>query len=339
MKKWRSIGEAISGDIYAKNITSDEWNFVVGKGAILFEKLSKMTVVKLGDMADIFVGLQTSADDVFIMDLIEETSDTLRLRSKSLDTEWLFEKNLLFPIVSGTDVNRYATLPFRQYILFPYKVNDNSATLIDFKTIAENYPRTAAYLKESKKRLEEREHGKVKGPNWYGYIYRKNMTKQSIEKLCVPRLVEKLYAAYDMDGSHYLDNVDVGGITLKNEYHDQGLKYLLALLNSKLLRWYFPFVSAPFRGGWLSANRQFLSKLPIYLIDFFSPVEKTLHNKLVELVDQMLDLNKNLSEVIMADEREALEHKIKATDKQIDRLVYDLYDLTKEEIEIVEGNN
>ena len=41
----------------------------------------------------------------------------------------------------------------------------------------------------------------------------------------------------------------------------------------------------------------------------------------------------------MADEREAIELEIAAIDKKIDLLVYDLYDLTEEEIKIVEGNN
>ena len=37
-------------------------------------------------------------------------------------------------------------------------------------------------------------------------------------------------------------------------------------------------------------------------------------------------------------ERTVIGHQIEATDKQIDRLVYELYGLTEEEIAIVEGN-
>ena len=80
--------------------------------------------------------------------------------------------------------------------------------------------------------------------------------------------MEQLHAAYDHDGSHFLDNVDVGGVTLKAAYADHGLEYLLALLNCRLMRWYFPRISAPFRGGWRSANKQFLSLLPVRVIDF-----------------------------------------------------------------------
>lgn len=325
------------GVIPSSNIGRAEWNFIIGKDAALFERLSAMPV-KLGDMADIFVGLQTSADDVFIMDLIEETDDYLRLKSESLNSVRIFEKELFFPLLSGTDVNRYRQLPERQYILFPYNIDDASVNLIDFGVISNLYPKTAAYLLKNKKRLSGRERGKAKGLRWYGYIYLKNMARQSVEKLCVPRLVDRLYAAYDESGSHFLDNVDVGGITLKPAYQKQGLIYLLGLLNSKLLRWYFPYVSAPFRGGWLSANRQFLSRLPIRTINFNDPKDKARHAQMLKLVEQMLDLHKRLAAAKSLRDINLFSREIDATDDQIDRLVYALYDLTEEEIRIVESS-
>ncbi len=77
------------------NISDREWNFVVGKDAKIFEKLYSLDS-KLGDIADIFVGLQTSADKVFILDLIEEKSDCLKLKSKALNEEWEFEKRVFY---------------------------------------------------------------------------------------------------------------------------------------------------------------------------------------------------------------------------------------------------
>jgi hypothetical protein len=332
---WSIRKQAKKGTIPANSISSGVWNFVVGKDAALFDKLSALPM-KLGNLADIFVGLQTSADDVFIMDFIEETRMTIKLRSKALNKEWTFEKDLLYPLVSGSDVNRYCTLPERQYILFPYKVYDQSINLIDFEIISKHYPKTASYFLKNNDRLIGREKGKAKGSRWYGYLYLKNLARQSIEKLCVPRLINKLYATYDAEGYHFLDNVDVGGITLKPEYQSLRLTYLLGLLNSKLLCWYFPFVSAPFRGRWLSANRQFLSQLPIYIIDSSNQKDKFYHDKIISLVNRMLSLHKQLSKAKTPHDREVLQRQIDATDRQIDQLVYELYGLTEEEIRIVE---
>jgi len=325
------------GMIPAQRFSAAEWSFNIGKNAALCERLRNMPV-KLGDAADIFVGLQTSADDVFILDLVKEKRQTLRMRSKFLGADCTLEKGLLFPLVSGTDVRRYGELPHRQYIIFPYQVTDKRVTLVNFDVIRQKYPKTAAYLFKSKKRLEQRENGKMKGSLWYGYIYLKNMTRQSLQKLCVPRLVDRLHAAWDVDGGHYLDNVDVGGVTLKPEYHDQGLLYLLALLNSHLLAWYFPFVSAPFRGGWLSANRQFLSQLPFRPINFSDPSEKQRHEEIVAKVEAMLEAKKEFAKAKTDKDKTYYENKCASLDNQIDRLVYDLYGLTEEEIRIVEGS-
>jgi type I restriction-modification system DNA methylase subunit len=336
--EWRHDGQAKKGKISLTDVSSEEWNFVVDKEADLFNKLRKMKL-KLGDVCDIFVGLQTSADDVFIMDLIEEKEKTLKLKSKALNIEWICEKGLLFPLISGTDVNRYCELRERQYIIFPYSIESKHVELIDWDILSKNYPKLSTYLMENKQILENREKGKVKGPRWYGYIYLKNMSRQSIKKICVPRLVEKLYATLDVSGNHFLDNVDVGGITLKSIYQEQGLFYILALLNSRVLQWYFPFVSAPFRGGWWSANRQFLSKLPIRTIDFSNTNDKTHHDKIVKLVEQMLDLNERLNRAKADVERMIFQRQIDAIDKQIDQLVYELYGLTDKEIKLVEESS
>jgi hypothetical protein len=230
-------------------------------------------------------------------------------------------------------------LPERQYVLFPYQIDQVSIELIDFVRLTRDFPQTAAYFLKNKKRLEEREKGKMKGPRWYGYIYLKNMRRQSIRKLCVPRLVDRLYATYDLEGNHFLDNVDVGGITLKPDYVPQGLDYLLGLLNSSVLRWYFPSVSAPFRGGWLSANRQFLSQLPIRPIDFADATDVARHDRMVALVEAMLDLHRKLAAAVTGQEKTVHQRQIIATDRLIDRLVYELYGLTAEEIGIVESTS
>ena len=334
---WRHSGECISGEILNVDVSSKEWNFVVGKEAEIFRLLNNLPV-KLGDFANIFVGLQTSADKIFILDKVDENENYLKLKSVILGEEITLEKELLHPLVSGTDVVRYTKLPYRQYILFPYFLSEGKVSLIEFNTIKERYPKIAEYLLKNKQILENREKGKMRGENWYGYIYLKNMAKQNTIKICVPRLVEKLHAAYDSEGNHYLDNVDVGGIHLKSDYLEYNFQYLLGLLNSKLLQWYFPKISAPFRGGWFSANRQFLSQLPIRTIDFSNPEDIIKHDKIVSLVEQMLELHRKVGNAKLSSEKEMIQRRIDATDSEIDRLVYGLYGLTDEEIKIVEAN-
>ena len=58
---------------------------------------------------------------------------------------------------------------------------------------------------------------------------------------------------------------------------------------------------------------------------------------MVALVEAMLDLHRKLAAAVTDQEKTVHQRQIVATDRQIDRLVYELYGLTEEEIGIVEG--
>jgi len=57
------------------------------------------------------------------------------------------------------------------------------------------------------------------------------------------------------------------------------------------------------------------------------------------LLETMLKLHKDLPKAKTPHEQESLQRQIAATDRQIDRLVYELYGLTEEGIGIVEGES
>ena len=317
------------GEVPAARVTTAEWNFTIGPGAKIVERLAH-EFPALGLVADIFVGLQTSADDVFIMDAASESSKTIKLRSKSLDRDWVFEKALMHPLVSGRDISGFAPLPERQFILFPYEVLEEQATLIPFADLEVRFPKTAEYLQENKTRLAGRERGKFKGQEWHRFGRSQNLGIQSRHKVCVPRLVDELCAAYDGEGTHFLDNVDVGGLTFKREFEDHNLRYLVALLNSRVLRWFFPHISAPFRGGWYSANRQFLSQVPFRPIDFARPDEKATHDLIVRLVDHTMALKRQFTVAKSPHDKDALERQIYVAARQLDDIVDGLYGVSGE---------
>jgi len=78
-----------------------------------------------------------------------------------------------------------------------------------------------------------------------------------------------------------------------------------------------------------------LFKLPIRPINFSDPADKARHDKLVSLVERMLELHKRSPR--LPQEQEMVKREIESTDGRIDRLVYELYGLSEEEIRIVES--
>jgi hypothetical protein len=95
-------------------------------------------------------------------------------------------------------------------------------------------------------------------------------------------------------------------------------------------------ISTPFRGGYIALNRQYIERLPIRTIDFSDPEDVALHDQMVGLVERMLSLHERLAGARIERERMVIGSQISATDRQIDRLVYELYGLTDEEMDVVE---
>ena len=67
--------------------------------------------------------------------------------------------------------------------------------------------------------------------------------------------------------------------------------------------------------------------------------DKEIHDKLVNLVDNMIEINKKLNSEKNPDVVTMLRRKVEAIDDSIDRLVYGLYQLTEDEIGIIEGKD
>jgi hypothetical protein len=109
-------------------------------------------------------------------------------------------------------------------------------------------------------------------------------------------------------------------------------RYLLGLLNARLFQWRFKMTSSNNNVG---TNE--LEAMPFRTIDFGNPTDVKRHDFMVSLVQQMLDLHQQRDAVRTDHDRKHLQRLIDATDRQIDLLVYELYDLTEDEIAIVEG--
>ena len=115
-------------------------------------------------------------------------------------------------------------------------------------------------------------------------------------------------------------------------------QYVLGILNSRAMAFYF-------RAKYNRQDKTFpeiriyeLRSLPIRPIDFDNPDDVAKHDRMVTLVDSMLDLHRRRADEKNPDTLRQLDAQITATDSQIDTLVYELYDLTEEEIALVEAS-
>lgn len=242
----------------------DPWVLASGAERAVLNELSRGSQ-PLGEIAAaIFTGLQTGADPIYILEDRGRRGGNRLVYSKASDEMIEVEPDLLHPLASGGDVEPYAFKPLRSLLLFPYR-RDHRGEMrpLDEAGLA-GLPLTLAYLRSHEQALRGRERGKMDHDGWLGYTYPKSLGKHDSPKLGVPRLCERLRASLDPDGRVYVDNVDVNGILMDDPAQ---LWPLVVLLNSRAIDFVFRRLSVPFRGAFLSANKQFIAPLPIRVPD------------------------------------------------------------------------
>jgi adenine-specific DNA-methyltransferase len=214
---WHNTGNSTKGTIPAESVSGSEWNFTVGEGSILFEKLNNMPV-KFGDVANIFVGLQTSADTVFLFKDVEKTNSAMiKVYSKELGRHIELEANLLKPVVRSGNIGRYWAEE-TALVLFPYYTVSGKSQLIPEAQLMRDYPKVWDYLVANKNLLSGREHGKFQATGWY-QLYPKNLDLWEQQKILIPYMITRLSAFYDTSNLYFV-NVTTGGfgVTVNEQY-------------------------------------------------------------------------------------------------------------------------
>ena len=142
------------------------------------------------------------------------------------------------------------------------------------------------------------------------------------EKLVTQRISggkHPIIVAYDI--SKYKTFASVNNIVLKEEYKHL-YKYFLALLNSNVLNWYYANNFSNNSTLTVNISKTFIEQLPISIA---TPAKQ---QPIITLVDYILTAKKQNPQTDTS-----------IQEREIDKLVYALYNLTDEDIKIVEGNS
>jgi type I restriction-modification system DNA methylase subunit len=286
----------------------------------------------------IYQGLKTSADKIYLVKVLKEHGKNVSIQN-GLGEESIIEKDLLRQVVKGEDVHRYFTDKSQNlYILYPYTLeNGGKANIISAAILEKKYPKAWKYLNEHKKILGARDNGIWNSrKDWYAYARSQNISAFVGEKFLIPYMTTRLRVNLDKDENLFFVNITTGGYGFRLRVKENP-EYVMALLNSKFLNYSIQQMTNKFRGGYFAVNKQGIERLPYRPIDFSNLVEKSQHDKIVILVEQIQELHKRLAKAKTPQEKEGLARQIQDADSSIDSLVYELYGLNEEEIKIVEN--
>ena len=306
------IDEAISDSTYEmapQALEQPVWNFGrPGVDSLLSRLQSNHPSLNGYCNGQICMGVKSGLTQAFIID--ERTRAAILRRNRKAE-------EIIKPLLNGRDIRRYHINFQGQFLIYTYHgVN------------IERYPGIEQYLRPFRERLQKR----ATQQEWYELQQPQlNFAKYMDEpKIIFPDIAVSPRFALDETGfygtntTYFIPRRDL---------------YLLGVLNSRFGYFYFKTTCAGLEGKtetYLRFFGQYLEGFPVRSIDSSNPADKARHDKMVSLVERMLNLHKQLAAAKNPNDKTNLQREIEATDRQIDQLVYELYGLTEEEIKIVE---
>jgi type I restriction-modification system DNA methylase subunit len=305
----------------AERLGEVPWSFADEQTASLLDKLTLNSTRLLDLPAELSRGVSTGDDDVFLV------------QADGCDLE---EGILRVPVFS-TDFNRYSFEPTRKWkVIFPYTLIEGSYYSYTERELEENFPKAYEYLQRHRARLERRKQFK----EWYGYSAPRGLKQHDRAQILVPVLANGgIFALAPEHLKGRLCMMASGGFSLAmSESSKLSPKYVLALLNSRLLFWKLKHLSNVFRGGWITCTKQYFGELPIRTIDFATRSERSAHDKIVSLVDQTSQAKERLASSHSDRDKNLYSRKCADLDEQIDAIVFELYGLDEDEIRLVESS-
>lgn len=336
LSDWRYLREGREEYLAASKATSADWNFAVGSDALLYDTLSSFPETLAHIAQRIGQGIRTSANDVFVLDVRGMHNGLCVADSTFLNAEVQMEPDLLLHFLQGRAIKAYHILPSDKHVLVPYRLAGNRMRLIEEDQLRSSYPATYDYLRACRARLEQREDGKMKRVDWYGYVYPKNLEVMRSPKIIAPDIADRAAFAYDALGNFAFTSGY--GITLRPDVQESPW-YVLAVLNSRLLTLYLKHVSTPLRGGYFRYFTQFLGQLPIRRIDFSDSVDVSRHDRLAAGAERLTHLHQQTQTVRSGHESDLLTRQIRAETDAMDQLVVELYQLSDADARMLTSSN
>lgn len=322
---------------YSTNaFSADPWVLSHSETDVVLAKIIQPQT--LGDVFEnILVGVQSGIDSVHLVKFVSKSDDGhVTVYSDKEATEIEIESGLLKPLLMGEDVHRYdGELQAKYYCVYPYKLTDGKTKVLEEKELKKSFPLGYAYLNRHRQFLKEiRVRQKTNSTYWYACHRSRDINVFEQQRIITPEI--SLGCNMTISPASLYHNTKVYSLLPKPE-RQENLHYWLGILNSKLKWFFIKSTGYVLRGGYYTFKTEYMKPFPIRTIDFSNTDEKTYHNQMVQLVEQMLTLKKQLPQANTDHDKNMIQRRITATDRQIDKLVYELYGLTEDEIRIVEN--
>lgn len=304
-------GEEIdSASFESSTLSEDTWMLTTDLEFLSLLQQLKEKAVPLTDHAEIFNGIQTSAERPipvywFAGDSIRSESKTtyiIELEGKN----YHIEKAILKPYFKPTKkaekgLNSYSPITTDKYIIFPY---DTSGKLFPIDIMQNKFPGAYAYLEAHYARLVPKcvsSSGKRDVPNatadtWYQYGRTQALTAFiNTPKLIVGVLSQEPMYAFDDKDMLIASGGTAGYCAVKHkDGSPYALEYIQAWLANSYTERFIRIAGSDFEGGFIARGTFVLSRLPFVELDFTSKVQKQIYEDVVKAIREIYTINTKL---------------------------------------------
>lgn len=308
LKNWkiRKINDEHFDSVTFDELEKNDWILVPSNLKPVFNAINKQseTLGKLIGSDNIYNGIQTSANNIYIHSKIREDEEYIYFFKDDID--WKVEKILTRPYYktsSGDDnLNTYRPFSPNTFVIYPYLKTEEEIQFVEIDTLRINYPNLFAFLNHYKSELDNSTRDIKPTPEteneWYRFGRHQSLDKCDVPaKIIVGVLAQGNKYAIDYYGTLISSGGTAGYcmVTLPEDF-DYSIYYIQALLNSKYLEWFSALIGEVFRGGYIARGTKVLKKLPIRIIDFENEKEKIMHNEIASIQKCLIGIQGEIDE-------------------------------------------
>lgn len=344
----RGVREGITS-YAAAEVGKAPWVFVSPQAKSIFERVRGQKVRPLKHFAKIFVGLQTSKDDIYIhpigdsaavYDVATREFTGERLPVTTQRGSWELETSILVPCIKDAEVSAFERVYPNAAMIFPYR--PGTRTPYTEGELRERFPNTWAYLSAHRTDLEARNVSGGEAAAWYRF----GRSQSLLEFDDRPKLVWKTLAteapyAYDDLNTRFTGggNGPYYGLSLKAGT-PISIFFLLAILFHPVIEAMVRSRASVFRGSYYSHGKQFLEDIPVHDVDLDDPAERAAHDRVASTARRLVDVTDRLRRGgLTPSSRGVLASQQDRFKRTLVGLVSGLYGLSPEDVSAVVSGN
>ena len=265
---------------------------------VILSKLKHSSVL-LGDIADVKNGIQTSANDVFLINSYGPGGNAGLVKFERDGRTWEIEEGITRPYINNsTQVISYQPITADALMIFPYQLGVSGTPVpISPAELACNYPLAWAYLQHFKTRLENRNVHPAPQPGVF-YAYGRHQALETV--FLSPKIVYSVNQkgdkyGIDLTGVAYASGGTAGEVAIVNPRKGYSLEFILALLNQKAMEFFLRKHGSPFGNGYFGRGSAVMNDVPVPALDLaHNPAHIAAHAAIVADVTELIQVRQEL---------------------------------------------